>query len=60
MAHPETAETCSWFLQHFENTVVLRRTFIHLIYTNKQPFYVAGVCMIPTNISFQTEQMYKL
>jgi hypothetical protein len=25
------AETCSWFLQEFENTVLLRRIFIHLI-----------------------------
>jgi hypothetical protein len=31
MAHPERAETCSCFLQQFENTVVLRRTIIHLI-----------------------------
>jgi hypothetical protein len=28
------AETCSWFLHQFENTVVLRRTFIHLISTS--------------------------
>jgi hypothetical protein len=28
------AETCSWFLQQFENTVVLWRTFIHLISTS--------------------------
>jgi hypothetical protein len=28
-----SAETCSWFLQKFENTVVLRRTFIDLIST---------------------------
>jgi hypothetical protein len=27
------AETCSCFLQQFENTVVLRRTFVHLIST---------------------------
>jgi hypothetical protein len=32
MAHPEKAETCC-FLQQFENTVVLRRTFIYLIST---------------------------
>jgi hypothetical protein len=34
------AETCSCFLQQFENTVVLRRTFIHLISTimNSQGF----------------------
>jgi hypothetical protein len=34
MAHPEKAKTCSCFLQQFENTGVLRRTFIHLISTS--------------------------
>jgi hypothetical protein len=28
------AKTCSWFLQQFENTVVLRQTFIHFISTS--------------------------
>jgi hypothetical protein len=28
------AKTCNWFLQQFENTVVLRRTFTHLICTS--------------------------
>jgi hypothetical protein len=34
MDQPERAGTCSCFLQQFENTVVLRRTFIHLISTH--------------------------
>jgi hypothetical protein len=33
MAHPEKGETCSCFLQQFKNTVVLRRTVMHLIST---------------------------
>jgi hypothetical protein len=32
------AETCSCFLQQFENTVVLRRTFIHLISASNLPW----------------------
>jgi hypothetical protein len=36
MAHQERAETCSCFLQQFENAVVLRRTFIHLISTSTE------------------------
>jgi hypothetical protein len=32
-------ETCSWFLQQFENTVVLRRTFIHLISTRLEVYW---------------------
>jgi hypothetical protein len=38
------AETCSCFLQQFENTVVLQRIFIHLIFTSikKNDFHLAA------------------
>jgi hypothetical protein len=44
------AETCSCFLQQFENTIVLRRTFVHLIFTNNCHSYLGQaqiqiVCM---------------
>jgi hypothetical protein len=45
------AETFSCFLQQFENTVVLRRTFIHLISSSvvKRTYYFRTPC-ISTNI----------
>jgi hypothetical protein len=49
------AKTCSCFLQQFENTVVLRRTFIHLISsskTNCQSTFIihyTGICVFPTD-----------
>jgi hypothetical protein len=37
------AETCSCFLQQLENTVVLRRTFIHLISTGVYHYSLSNI-----------------